>query len=385
MRRLRALYLTHHGPMPASSGGRLRDAALIPELANFADVEVWAVSRTAEQDRSAIAASWTGPSCRIYDDEGPLREFPTRESRLLRQALAARMASPGAFDVIHIEGHYLHSLVPDNGTHERVVLVEHNVESHVLEQRLALQPEHVGLRSARALVEEAERRAWRAAPLILALSEEDRARILQRIPEANVAVSTNGADHVPRIPPDPHRESRGRGTIGFLANYRYPPNQDALTWLVERLFPAIKQRLHGGRLILAGSNLQDALVGRPLPEGVVPVGWMGDLSEFWQQCDVVVCPLRVGGGVKVKVIEAIQSGAVVVSTPVGLEGLSPAGRDAIIQAESEEEFVEFTVRACVDSALRFDLARRVARAQESLTSWAAVAEATYRHWTSVAM
>ena len=172
---LRVLYLTHHGPWPAASGGRLRDAALIPEVARLTDLEVWAVSRTPDADRAASRHAPAGVVTRVFADESTQRSYPTRDSAMLRAALAERLSGPDPFDVIHIEGHYLFHLLPE-GVRDRAVVVEHNVESHLLQQMAA----HCGL-TPRLMadietVASAEEQVWRAAGMVLALSREDQAR-----------------------------------------------------------------------------------------------------------------------------------------------------------------------------------------------------------------
>lgn len=381
--RLKVLYLTHHGPLPASSGGRLRDAALIPRLAELVDLEVWAVSRTPDEDLAALADYRHARAWRVYADEGPRRSYPSRDSRALAIDLAGRMDGPEPFDVIHVEGHYLFHLVPD---HHRgcVVVAEHNVESHLLAQRARIAGWTDETAADLMAVIENEEAVWRAAPLLITLSPEDRVRIAERVPMARVEVSGNGSDHLPSLcARSAHEVDPERPTIGFLANYLYSPNRDALDWLIDDLFPAISVRLPGSRLLLAGSNLAQALAGRRLPKGVVAHGWFDDLEAFWKATDVVVCPLRIGGGVKVKMMEALRSGALTVSTSIGMEGLPPSACNAVMRADTADEFVQATVRLCTDIPLRVMKQVRLARVQDGLPTWEEAATTLFRHWLSV--
>lgn len=379
--RLRVLYLTHHGPLPALSGGRLRDACLIPELAKLADVEVWAVSRTAAADREAMQGYPHALSWRIYRDDGPRQPYPTRASVEARADLSARMAGLRPFDVIHVEGHYLFHLLAEEHR-DCAVVVEHNVESHLLAQRLNLQGLAPSSDDAFQRLSAQEEDVWRAALLVITLSEEDRERIALRAPAANLAVSTDGADHLPSLTART-KAYIDEPTIGFLANYAYPPNRDALAWLKDDLYPAIVRQLPGCRLLLAGSNLEDAIAGLNLPDGVLAQGWYPDLTDFWRSIDVMVCPLRIGGGVKVKMIEALRSGALAVTTSIGVEGLHPSVRSAIMCADSADDFVAATVRMCTDEPLRLMKQIRLAKVQDDLPTWAQVAATLHEHWLRV--
>lgn len=382
--RIRVLYLTHHGPWPPRSGGRLRDAALVPELARLADVEVWAVSRTAELDREWLHRRPAGTVVRVFPDEGPRRNYPTRQSAAASAELRRRMHGPTAFDVVHAEGHYLFHLVP-NEARSRAVVVEHNVESNLLRQRLV----HRGLTAASAAdleaVATAEEQVWRQVPLILTLSQEDRARILHRVPDARVCVSTNGADHIPLAAAErrsPIREPL-KPRLGFLANYAYPPNRDALRWLLDDIMPAVRRRIPGAWLVLAGSGLREALGGRPLPTGVEALGWVENLSNFWTGIDIALCPLRIGGGIKVKTVEAIRSGAPLVSTAIGLEGLPPAAREGVVRADCVDEFVDAVVQVSMGSFRSRGHLASLANAQRALPTWRDVASSLHQHWLSV--
>jgi glycosyltransferase involved in cell wall biosynthesis len=422
--RLKVLYLTHHGPLPASSGGRLRDAALIPRLARLADLDLWAVSRTPDEDRAALGGwrdtrdtrdtcDWQfGGDWRVYRDDGPVRSYPSRDSAGAAADLRARLNGPDGYDVIHVEGHYLFHLVPAQ-YRERAVVVEHNVESHLLAQRAlagrgcrepgrldgGLGPARPGLADvwpADALpagfspgdfsaVREREEAVWRAAACLVTLSQEDRARVLDRVPGAKVSVVGNGADHLPRRGPrDWQAQAVADPVVGFLANYRYPPNLDALSWLLTEIFPAIRRQLPRCRLLLAGANLEAALAGRTLPDGVLARGWHADLAGFWDATDVLVCPLRIGGGVKVKMLEALRSGALTVATQVAVEGLPASARAAVSRAETADEFAAATVELLASEPLRHARRAALARAAGDLPSWDEVAEAISWCWLTVA-
>ena len=110
-------------PVPAT------DAALVPHLAALVDLEVWAVTRTYDDDRAAVDRVTPGFPVRIFPDQAMRRGFPTRHSNEARSLLRQRAAGDRSVDVVHVEGHYLFHLVPERLA-PRTVIVEHNVESH---------------------------------------------------------------------------------------------------------------------------------------------------------------------------------------------------------------------------------------------------------------
>lgn len=384
-RRLRVLYLTHHSPWPQSSGGRVRDAQLLERLTTFADVEVWAVSRRFEDDELAAQQNPIGATVRIFPDESVRKTFPTRNNAEVR-ALLQRMATTDfAFDVIHIEGHYLAHMVPD-ALMDRVVVAEHNIESDLVSQRQRISAN--GAREVLNLdlseVRQQEQSAWRRACRIVVLSEEDKERIARIDSALPVVVSPNGCDRPDRLA----SALGGRGDdwhsrVGFVANYAYTPNVDAMTWLLDELYPRIRL-LANVQLLLIGSNLSTALGNRDLPSGVKPIGWVEHISDVHAMAAISVCPLRIGGGMKTKMLEALHFGQPVVSTSIGVEGLPAQARAAVIVTDDADEFAAQVAHLVNDPEERRRRAERISASHEFLPTWAEAAECLYQQWVSVA-
>lgn len=377
---LQVLYLTHHGPLPASSGGRLRDARLIPELTRLANLEVWAVSRSAVADRKALIGSSLNSRFRIFHDESTPQSYPTRDSAAVSALLAAEYKR---FDVIHVEGHYLFHLLPRSARCHSVV-VEHNVESHLLSQAVANGSQLPVSENDIEMVRLRENAVWAEAGLVLTLSKEDRGRVVKRLPTANVHVVANGADHIIQSPlPEPVAKGRLTPRFGFLANYAYPPNIDALSWLVNDVFPLIRKVFPGARLLLAGSNLKYAASDSSVPDDVEVVGWVRSASEFFSSIDVALCPLRIGGGVKVKVLEMARCATPAVATSISMEGLPREVHTGICVADSTIEFASAAIRLALNSEMRMALRRKLQSMQDELPTWSGAAEELYSHWAGL--
>lgn len=375
--KLRVLYLTHHGPLPASSGGRLRDSQLIPELARLTDLDVWAVSRSATADRNALAEAPFNSRFRIFHDESSPQSYPSRDSAAARALLAAEYRR---FDIIHIEGHYLFHLLPQ-AAHSRSIVVEHNVESHLITQAIISGSSLSANENDIESVRQAEDSAWTKAGLVLTLSEEDRGRILKHLPSANVRVTANGSDHISQLaPPYSSAKEKIASNFGFLANYAYPPNIDALGRLIEDIFPLIHTALPESRLLLAGSNLKSAVADRHIPEGVETVGWTESASSFFSDIDIALCPLRIGGGVKVKMLEMIRCAIPIVASPISLEGLPSEVRDGISVSDSTTEFASAAIQLARNGDLRLNLRTKLQSTQSMLPTWRSAAMELYSHW-----
>jgi succinoglycan biosynthesis protein ExoO len=108
------------------------------------------------------------------------------------------------------------------------------------------------------------------------------------------------------------------------------------------------------QLLLAGS-VCEVLDGARLPKGVLALGYVKDLEDFYRQVDVVVSPLRMGGGLKIKNVEALCKGKPLVTTPIGAEGLDDGAGSAFWIEESAAALASALVRLVDSPSLRGDL------------------------------
>ena len=148
----------------------------------------------------------------------------------------------------------------------------------------------------------------------------------------------------PNVVPDECFEPGPRpgipGRALFFGSLWYPPNRQALEWLLES-WPLVRKRLPDATLVVAGRGAGPELEAwAARTEGVELLGFVPDLRPLFQDCALVVVPLWKGGGTKVKTIEAMAAGKPILSTPVGAEGLAMEdGVHAVIR-ETGEAFIE---------------------------------------------
>jgi glycosyltransferase involved in cell wall biosynthesis len=143
----------------------------------------------------------------------------------------------------------------------------------------------------------------------------------------------------------------------FVGPLDYRPNADAVRWLVGGIFPAVRARRPDVRLRLVGRGTEQVR-----GEGVEAAGYVADVAEEFENADALVVPMRMGGGVRFKVLEAMAAGVPVVSTPMGLAGITAESEQHALVAQSSAELAAATVRVLEDP----DLARRLATAARRL-------------------
>jgi GT2 family glycosyltransferase len=127
------------------------------------------------------------------------------------------------------------------------------------------------------------------------------------------------------LPPKPgfvSRPPKERANLLFVCSFAHPPNVDALRWFIADVFPKVQSQHHGIRLNVVGRNPPKELMD-PAPDGVDFRGFVSDetLAGLYQCCRISVVPLRIGGGIKGKILEAFYNGIAVVTTRIGIEGI----------------------------------------------------------------
>jgi glycosyltransferase involved in cell wall biosynthesis len=190
-----------------------------------------------------------------------------------------------------------------------------------------------------------------------------------------VAIVPNGVARDWLETPRPRVESR---RLVYAGSVTFPPNLDAVRFYVTQVLPKVREALPGATLFVTGST-GDApiadLIGRP---GVVFTGHVSDVRSEVAKSGVCVVPLRIGGGTRLKILEALALGVPVVSTVKGAEGLELAeGRELLI-ADSAKALAEATVRVLADEGLAARLSAAGRRIVEERYTWEVAGDALNR-------
>jgi glycosyltransferase involved in cell wall biosynthesis len=366
---MRLLFVTCHLPYPPHSGGRLREHELLARLTQRYDVHVAAVTKTLAEDREALATiPWEHdgvslfPAAQLTDVAGVAPQVARHRSDAATAGIRRLLATDG-FDAVHVEGFYLWQHLPRG--RPPTVLVEQNIEWQLFAQR--------GMRIAAHATRQAELDAWRQADVLGALTDDDCDAMATGCGRA-VHLVPDGADHLvtSRLAPTAPRGAR----LLMVGNFGYEPNVDAALWLAGEILPRIRASLPDARLELVGASPPPEVRALAGP-GVEVTGRVADVAPFLEAADVVVCPLRVGGGVKVKMLEALTAGKAIVATEVACQGLG-AARRAVGCAGSTEEFAARTVELLRNPRARAR-AERAARGV-ALPRWNDAAEALAECW-----
>jgi glycosyltransferase involved in cell wall biosynthesis len=296
----------------------------------------------------SLIAAMIDPAARL----SAFRQYgrPSLTSRLgaVAQSTLESWIGERRYDAVHVERLYLAPLVERWTSMPREsrpqLMIDSDDDDSTTFRRLADRARRDGrFHAAEWAQAEADAflaMAQRALPkfdLVFAASATDAASISSYAATASVVPNVIPAGIAPVRKP---RRSRSK-TILFVGNMSYTPNADGARWFLNRVWPRLRRASRSPlRLVIAGSNPPQSLARTGKQRDVRVTAWVPDLAPCYRAADLVVVPIRVGGGTRIKLIEAAAHGLPIVSTTLGAEGTAfRHGRDLLL-ADTEERFVE---------------------------------------------
>ncbi len=185
---------------------------------------------------------------------------------------------------------------------------------------------------------------YRQTDMVLTVTEEDRRRLREELPELSVGISTD-------IHPLTGEDRDGRGLdLVFVGNYKHDPNEDAVLYFARDIFPLIKKEVPGIKLYVVG-NSPTPPVEALASDDIVVTGFVPEVTPYLLDSRVFVVPLRYGAGLKGKIGEALAAGIPIVTTSIGAEGMNLVHSKNAMIGDTPEDFARCVVEAYTDDAL----------------------------------
>lgn len=386
----RVLWVTDEPPDRALGGGSIRQSYLFEALASVTPTDLLCVGAAPDERTASLAAEvitlsrgqvpWTEhPVGRralslaiAVGSRYPSRMYPTRPvRRALRQAIAERR---GRYSVVCVEHEGLAPVISGSGA-ERWIITFHYLLSGMVERELALAPgrrqrwfRERDLRKARSL----EREAVLSYDRSIVCSEEDAAalRLLGGTPAPErVAVIPNGVDlALIRATPVP-QEPR----VLLPGHLAWFPNIDGALWLCSEVWPRVLTAVPDAELTLAGRSPADEVLALGQQPHVSVHADVPSMVPYLESARVVVVPLRVGTGTRLKALEGMAAGRPVVGTAVGLEGIGIRDGVHALVADDAAAFADALIRALREDELAKSLAASGRTHVENQFGWDAIA------------
>jgi polysaccharide biosynthesis protein PslH len=137
---------------------------------------------------------------------------------------------------------------------------------------------------------------------------------------------------------------------------RHWPNREGVEWFCNAILPLVIGKQPDVRFHVVGPDIEEV---RTAGKSIIKRGFVEDLAGEYRACDVFICPLKTGTGVKNKMLEAMASGCAIVSTSIGVEGLDLIHGTHLLIADDETAFADAVVRLIESAKLREQLGNEV--------------------------
>jgi polysaccharide biosynthesis protein PslH len=310
----------------------------------------------------------------------PTRPWQTRLRQFLtstRPDLAFRLYSPNftialtallqqtKFDIVQIEGLELAWTLPtvrEISPASKIIFDNHNAETVLQERTLQADWQNptrwlAALYSAVQVWKLQRYETWAciSADAVTAVSETDQRLLHEMMPDLHhtIEVIPNSMDIAPYLHLQPHADPAINYDLVFIGKMDYRPNVDAVLWFGQEVWPRILSARPETKWAIVGQKPHARLDVVSTWPNVTMTGFVESVLPYLAGCKVVIMPLRMGSGTRLKFIEACASGRAIVTTTIGAEGFPvQAGVEAYI-ADEPEWFAEYTL-----GALRHDEGRR---------------------------
>jgi glycosyltransferase involved in cell wall biosynthesis len=175
------------------------------------------------------------------------------------------------------------------------------------------------------------------ADKVLALTPQGKDELLEICPDLDISVVPHGVD-VEAFGFSPQAEEEK--SLVFLGNYLHYPNVDAVLYFHAEIWPYLKKIQQDLKLYVVGQSPPPEITRLTSDESIVVTGTVDDVTPYLRRGKVFICPVRLGGGFRGKILEAMALGRPVVSTRLGAEGIPASSGENIILADNPEDFVK---------------------------------------------
>ena len=256
------------------------------------------------------------------------------------------------------------------------VLFQHNVEAMIWQRHFEVQKnplKKIYLKNQWRKSFDYERAVCRKFDFVVAVSEEDADAMRKNYGIENVAAVPTGVD-TEFFQPNQAIEKDEFNLI-FTGSMDWLPNEDAIRWFTEEVLPIIKRKIPRVSLTIVGRDPFPGLIELSKKDASIAVtGRVPDVRPFMEKASVYVVPIRIGGGTRLKIYEAMAMELPIISTTIGAEGLPVRDGDEILLRDTPEEFAAAVVKLLTDKEAAKKIGSQAAKTVREKFGWQKVSD-----------
>ena len=389
-------------PYPLNSGKRIRTTNLITRLAQRHRITYFC-HRNEDSDEAEEAVKFFHKN--NIETVVVERPLPPKSGLAFYVRLALNLFSPLPYSVAVHSSFSLRQAIAEYQKHHHVdlwqcewtpyteifrrssnghlLVMAHNVESLIWQRYHEMESNFLKrwyIKKQWHKFETFEQWAFAKASRTVTVSSDDAALARQRFNAERVDVVDNGVDTTLFQPGNMSREPR---TVLFLASLDWRPNLDAVNVLLDQIFPAVRSQEPDARLMIVGRKPPQWLLDRVRQEKNVELhADVPDVRPHLNRCAVMAVPLRIGGGSRLKILEALAAQTPVVSTEIGAEGLRLESGTHLSVVKNTEEMADALVHSMRNPEQSRAMAERGREIVLDLYDWDALSRKLEEIWVS---
>lgn len=390
---MRVLWVKSGGFLPLDTGGKIRSYSLLKELAARHEMSVFTFYPQQNDDRHSELEAFckevalvplTLPGRASLTDmmayaKNLTTPIPYPMAKYCRPETAQRLRGwlgPRKYDAIICDYLITSAVIPWDIPCPKIVFT-HNVEQVIWERhwRISRNPlfKAISWREYRTMAR-AEEMYLQRADHVLTVSDADRSFFTKIIDPDKITTIPTGVDVEYFSPVTDTAKSSARSLV-FTGSMDWLPNEDAIVYFCEEIFPIIRQKAPEVQLLVVGRQPTRRLkaLAESHPE-ITLTGTVPDIRPFVRDANVYVVPLRIGGGTRIKIFEAMAMGKPVVSTSLGAEGLPVTHGQDIVIADTPQAFAAAVLRLLASTDEQKRIGRAARQLVEGRYSWSAVTD-----------
>ena len=249
-------------------------------------------------------------------------------------------------------------------------LNHHNIESHMMLRRAKREKnlfKKIYFLQEAIKLKKYEKQVCPKFDMNLVVSELDKERLLNIAPNSKVEVIPNGVD-INYFKPNNNKIKKDN--LVFAGRMNAYPNEDAVIWFLKQIWPLLKKEVPNATSTIAGRNPTFRIKKLAQNDSSILItGYVDDIRPFIAQAEVYVCPIRDGGGTKLKLLDAMAMGKAIVTTTIGAEGLGVIHERHVLIANDPKIFASQVLLVFNNPDLRKYLSQNARQLVKKEYSW----------------